>query len=162
MAESPSARREGFLRLQHLGPLQVADLHREVLHGGGDHRQRREVGGVPVARDHLGRDRLGDQAHLLGHVGFDARIDVGEGADRPGDGAGRHLEARHRQSLAGPHEGGVVARQLQAEGGRLGVHAVAAADRGRHLVLDRPALQRRQHQLDILHQQVGRARQLHR
>ena len=78
-----------------------------------------------------------------------------------GDGAGGDLEAGHRQPLAGADELGVVAGQLQAEGGGLGVDGVAAADRRRQLVLERPALQRRQHQLHVLQQQVGGARQLH-
>ncbi len=87
-----------------------------------------KIGGVAVARDHLGRDRLDLQAHLVGDVGFDARVDVGEGADRAGDGAGGDLEPGHGQPLLGALELGVVAGQLQAEGGRLGVDAVAAAD----------------------------------
>ena len=71
--------------------------------------------------------------------------------------------ARHRQPLAWrADELGVVAGELQPEGGGLGVDAVAAADARRQLVLQRPPLQRRQHQVDVLEQQVGGARQLHR
>jgi hypothetical protein len=66
-------------------------------------------------------------------------IDVGEGADGAGDGAGGDLELRHRQPLLGALELRVVAGQLQAEGGRLGMDAVAAADAGREFVLERAA-----------------------
>ena len=80
----------------------------------------------------------------------------------PGDGAGGDLGARRHQPRAVADELGVVAGQLQAEGGRLGVDAVAAADGERVLVLERALLQRRQHQVDVLEQQVGGPRQLHR
>ena len=56
-------------------------------------------------------------------------IDVGEGADGAGDGAGRDLRPRGARARAlAAREGGVVAGELQAEGGRLGMDAVAAAD----------------------------------
>ena len=61
---------------------------------GGDHAQRREIHGVAVARDDLGRDRLDGKPHGLGDMRFDARIDLGEGADRAGNGAGRDFLAR--------------------------------------------------------------------
>ena len=51
-------------RLQHLGALHVADLGGDVLDRRGDDAERGEEHRVPVARDHLGRDRLGRQAHL--------------------------------------------------------------------------------------------------
>ena len=107
-------------------------------------RQRREECRVPVARDDLGRNRFDRQAELGGDMRFDLRVDVGEGADRAGDGAGGDLGPRRHQPLAVAVEGGVVPGELQAEGGRLGMDAVAAADGGGVLVLQRAALQRRQ------------------
>ena len=65
------------------------------------------------------------------------------------------------QAGAGALELGVVAEQLQAEGGGLGVNAVAAPDGGGELVLARAARERFQHQIHVLDQQVGGARQLH-
>ena len=62
--------------------------------------ERGEIHRVAVARDHLGRDRLGRQPHRFGDMLLDARIDIGEGADRAGDGAGRDLLARRDQPLA--------------------------------------------------------------
>ena len=91
---------EELLRLQHLGALQVADFGGEPLDRRGDHAERREIHGVAVARDDLRRDRLDAQAHRLGDMRFDARIDLGEGADRAGDRAGRDFLARGNEPLA--------------------------------------------------------------
>ena len=93
---------------------------------------------------------------------LDARVDVGEGADRAGDRAGGDLRSRRASALPGARELGVGQRQLQAEGGRLGVDAVAAADRRRELVLEGAPLQRRQQRVDVREQDVGRAAELHR
>ncbi len=51
--------REIFLGLAQFGALQMADLGRQPLDAGGDQGQGHEELGVAVARDHLGRDRLG-------------------------------------------------------------------------------------------------------
>ena len=51
--------REIFLGLEHLGALQVADFGRQPLDRRSDHAKRREEHRVAVARDDLGRDRLG-------------------------------------------------------------------------------------------------------
>ena len=67
---------EELLGLQHLGALQVADLGGEPLDRGGDDAERREIHGVAVARDDLGRDRLDREPHRLGDMRFDARIDL--------------------------------------------------------------------------------------
>ncbi len=117
---------------------------------------------MPVARDHLGRDRLGREAELLCDMRFDARVDIGEGADRAGDLAGRHLPARGNQALAVARELGVVAGELDPEGRRLGVDAVAAADRRRVLVFEGALFQRCQHRVEIGEQQVGGLGELHR
>ncbi len=154
------ARIEGLFGLQHLGALQVADLDRQALHRRGDHGQGREEGRVTVARDGLGGVGFDLKAHGLGHVRLHARIDVGEGAHRAGDGADGDLLARGDQPAAVPGELGVVAGELEAEGDRLGVDAVAAPDRGRELVLDSPALQGGQHQIHVLDQKIGGPRQL--
>jgi hypothetical protein len=152
---------ERLFGFQHLGALQVADLGGQALDRRGHDTQGREIGRVAVARDDLGRDWLDDQAHHLGHVLFNARIDIGEGADGARDRAGGDLELGHRQALLGALELGVVAGKLEAEGDRFGVDAVAAADADGHLVLERPALQSGQQQVDAFEQQVGGARQLH-
>jgi hypothetical protein len=55
-------------------------------------------------------------------MGFHARVDIGEGADRAGNLAGRDLLARGDEALAVAGELGVMAGELQAEGRRLGMN----------------------------------------
>ena len=55
---------------------------------------------------------------------------------------------------------GIGLRELEAEGGRLGMDAVAAADGRRHLVLEGAALERGEQRVDIGDQQVGGALEL--
>ena len=69
----------GGERLAHLGDLgagEVAQLGREALEPGAGERDRGELG-MPVARDHLGRDRLGTGAEPAEH----APLELGEVAD---------------------------------------------------------------------------------
>src|SRR6185369_16039408 len=82
------ARREVFLRFQHFGALEVADLDGEAFDRAGDDAERGEEHRVAIARDNLGADRLGAQPQLFGDIFLHRRIDVGEGADRAGNGAG--------------------------------------------------------------------------
>src|SRR3569623_1920087 len=90
---------------------------------------------MTVARDHLGRDRLDLKSHGLGDVGLHAWIDLREGADRTGDGAGRDLLPRSDEASAVAVELGVGVSELEAEGDGLGMDAVRAADHWRELVL---------------------------
>ena len=103
----------------------------------------------------------GFEAELCRDMLFDAGIDIGEGADGAGNGAGGDFRARVHQPLAAARELGIGLRQLDAEGGRLGMDAVAAADGDRVLVLEGAALQRGQQRVDIGEQDVGGARKLH-
>ena len=127
---------EILFRLKHFGALQMPDFRRQPLDRGGDHAERREEHGVAVARNDLRRHRLRLQAELRRDMLFHIGVDVGEGADGAGDGAGRDVLARPHQPLAGAGELGIGQRQLDAEGRRLGVDAVAAADGDRVLVLE--------------------------
>ncbi len=77
----------------------------------------------------------GFEPELAADVGLHRGIEVSEGADRTGDLANPH-------HLAGPLQPGEIAaelivpeRQLEAEGHRLGVYAVGAADHRRVAVL---------------------------
>ncbi len=85
---------EKLLGFQNFGALQMADFGGQPLDRGGDDAERGEIHGMAVARNDLGRDRLDGEAHLVRHMGFDARIDLRESADRAGDRAGRDLGAR--------------------------------------------------------------------
>ena len=98
---------------------------------------------MAVARDDLGGDGLRRQPERARDMRLDARIDIGEGADGAGDGAGRDLVARAFQPRRARAELGIGEGQLQPEGGRLGMDAVRAADGRRELVLEGAALQRR-------------------
>ena len=51
------------------------------------------------------------EAHGLGDMRFDARVDLGEGADRAGDGAGGDFLARGDQARAGAGEFGIGLRR---------------------------------------------------
>ena len=68
---------------------------------------------------------------------LDARINVGEGADSAGNRAGGDFRAGSEQAGAAALELGIGLRELQAEGDRLGMNAVAAADGWREFMLDR-------------------------
>ena len=85
-----------------------------------------------------------------------------EGADRAGDGAGRDAVAGRDQALAVAGELGIGLRELEPEGRRLGMDAVAAADGRRQLVLERAALEHCEQRVDVRDQQVRRLLQLHR
>ena len=152
---------EIFLGLQHFGSLQMPDLRGEPFDRACHHGQRGEVSGVAVARHDLGGNRLDAEAELLRHIGFHLGIDMGEGADRAGDGAGGDLLAGAHQPFARAGELGVSHRELQAERGRLGVHAVASADGQRVLMLEGAGLQRGQQLVDIGNKDVGGLDQLH-
>ena len=153
---------EELLGLEHFGALEVADFDGEAFARRGHDAEHCEEHGVAIARNDLRRNRLDREAELFGHMRLDPRIDVGEGADRARDRAGGDLLLRRDQALLGALELDVIARELQAEGGRLGVDAMAAADGGRVLVLERAALERRQHPVDVSDQDVGSAGELHR
>ena len=116
---------------------------REALEPGAGERDRAQQLGVAVARDDLGRDRLGGEPEPLEHARLELRPERGVGADRAGDRADRGLRERALEPL------GVAVRlerepgELEAERGRLGVHAVGAADAQRAGVRARLLGQRR-------------------
>ena len=95
-------------------------------------------------------------------VGLDARVDIGEGADRTRNRAGRGLLACGDEALAVARELGVMPGELQPERRRLGMHAVAAGDHRRQLVLEGSLFEHRQHRIEVGAQQVGGLSQLHR
>ena len=91
----------------------------------------REERRVAVARHDLRRDRLGREPEPPSTAGLDLGRVVGERADRAGQLADRDLVARLDQRAPAAAQLGVPARALEAEGDRLGVDAVRAADHGR-------------------------------
>ena len=68
------------------------------------------------------------------------------------------IEAHAADAMA---ELGVVAGELEAEGGRLGMDAVAAADGRCELVLKRAALERGKETVEIFEKNIRGLRELH-
>ena len=130
------AGREIFLGLEHLGALEVADLDRQPLDRAGDHAERGEEHRVAVARDHLGaRSARPPGRACSATCSSTAGSMLAKVPTAPRDRAGGDLGARRDQPRAAAGELGIGLRQLEAEGDRLGMDAVAAADRRRVLVL---------------------------
>src|SRR3546814_20634225 len=71
---------------------------------------------------------------------FDTRIDIGEGADRAGNGAGCNIGPGRFQPLTAASEFGVCFRHFETESHGFGMNAVAAADSRGPLVLKSAAL----------------------
>ena len=115
---------------------------------------------MAVAGNDLGGYRLFGEAELARHIFLDPGIDIGEGPDRAGDGAGGDLGPGVEESLLGALEFGVERSELQPERGRLGVNPVAAADGERVLMLEGAALERLQQPLQVGMQDIAGARQL--
>src|SRR6478609_8547278 len=114
------ARRKILLDLADLGPLQVTNLGRQALDRGSDDRERGEIGGVAVAWNHLGGDRLRAQAEGARNVFLDAWVEVGEGAYRARQRRGPDLLTRGVQAAAGADKLGVGDGELHSERRRLG------------------------------------------
>ena len=126
---------ERLLHLAHLGAGEVADLGREPLERRGEERERRKQLGVAVARDDLRRRRLGARARAARRRGARPRVAARVGADGARELADAHALERPREPLAVAVELERPARELRAEGDRLGVDAVRAADHRRRAVL---------------------------
>jgi hypothetical protein len=109
------AGREILLDFEDLGALEVANLDCQPLDRRGDDAKRRKERGVAVARDDLGRNRLGRQAEFASDMGLDFGRDVGERADRARNRAGRDFIARRDQPLAVARRLGIALRELEAE-----------------------------------------------
>jgi hypothetical protein len=103
--------------------------------------QRGNVGGVPVALDDLRGHRRGLEAQPRADALLVLRLQVAKGAHRAGELAHAHILGRRVEAGQVALHLGVPVEQLEAEGGRLGVNAVGAADGGRVLELDGAALE---------------------
>ena len=139
----------------------MADFDGDPFDGRGDDAERREEHGVAVARNDLGRDRLGLQAHFRRDMFFDARIDIGESADRAGNGAGGDFFAGGDEAGAAAGEFGISLGHFEAEGHRLGVNAVRAPDDGREFVLEGALFDCGEQGVHVGDQNIGGAGHLH-
>jgi hypothetical protein len=90
------------------------------------------------------------------------RVNVGEGAYRAGNGAGRNFCPRCNQSRLATIEFGKSLSHLEAKRRWLGVDAMAAANAYREFVLHGTAPKYGQKSIDIFDQKVGGSCQLDR
>ena len=153
---------EWLAHLRDLTPLQVPDVGGELFQAAGQDGERRQVGRVTVASDHLSGDRRHLQAQFLQGPLLDPWLDRGVGADGAGELANPDLLARGDQPLAVTVELVEPAGQDEAEADRLRMDAVGPARHQRAPLLDRPAPDDRRQPVDIFKKDVGRLHQLQR
>ena len=135
---------EVLLRLANLGALQVANFDGNLVERAADNGERGDVGGVAVALDDLRGHGRGLEAEARADAFFVLRLQVAEGAHSAGELAHAHVLGCGVEARQIALHFGVPVEQLEAEGGRLGVDAVGAADGGRVLELDGAALEHRE------------------
>src|SRR5579883_3513902 len=118
------------------GALKMADLDGDFVEAGSNASEHGEVVGVEIAREDLRGDGRGLETETSADFFFGFGADVGEGPDRSRDFADADL-------FGGLCKAGFVAAELvvperdfKAEGDRLGVHAVGAADLHRVFMLE--------------------------
>ena len=116
---------------------------------------------MPVARDHLGRYWFGHQPQFFRDMRLHRRVDMREGADRPGNGAGGDFGAGRHHPVAAAAELGKKGGKLQPECGRLGMNAVAASDCGGVAVFLGAGAERRQQPVETVEKKVAGAGHLH-
>ena len=108
---------------------------------------------MPVARDHLRRDRLRLEPEPFARDALDLRIDRGVGADRSGELADPAAVERSAHAVARPVELERPPGELPAERRRLGMDPVRAADADRVTVLLREPDDRSECGVDALDDQ---------
>ena len=99
---------------------------------------------------------------MPGHIGFDLRVDIGEGSHSPGNRASRDLSAGGNQAVFAAVEFGVCLRELETECHGFGVNTVAAADSGRIFVLYGAGLESGQKRVEIGQEDIRGPCKLHR
>ena len=119
-------------------------------------RERREVRGVPIARDDLRAHRLRREAERAERARLDRRREVRVRPDRAGDLADGDLRARRGEARLAARDLGVVPGERETEGDRLGEDAVAAADHRRLRVLARAPRERGEQRVAAREEQIGR------
>ena len=116
---------------------------------------------MPVTWDDLCGYRLNCEVQFRRNMRFDLGIDIGKCSHSARNRTGRNLSARRDQALASTRKFGIGLGELQPEGNRFGMDAVAAANRRRKFMLQRAGFDRGKQLVHIGNQQVGGARQLH-
>ena len=140
----------------------MPDVRCEFLKAAGKHSQRREVGGVPVARDHLSRHGRDLEAQLCQGSFFDPGIDRGMRPHRAGQLAHSDVFPGGDQPLAVTVQLVQPAGEHKPEAQRLGMDAVGPAGHQRPAFLDRTAPDHGGNPIEVVEQDVGGADQLQR
>ena len=138
-------------RLHHLGdlgPREVAYLERELLERGGGDRKRGQEFCVAVSLEDLRRGGSRVEPQPFAGDSLDLRVGRGVGPDGAGELADPHPLQRVLKAVAVAVELERPDGELEAEGRRLRVHAVRAADLERLAVLLRQRHDRREGALD--------------
>ena len=146
---------ERLLDLAHLRAGEVPDLGREPIERRGRERERREQLCMPVTRDHLGRDRLGLEAEPVARDALDLGVDRRVRSDGSRELADAALLERPPDAVACAVELERPAGELPAEGRRLGVDPVRAADADRVAVLLREPNDRGERGFDPMDDQTA-------
>ena len=138
----------------------MPDLERDRLADRGGDRQHAGPLGDPVAEHHLGGHRRRPQPEGGHDLGLDGRIDVGVGADHPG-------QLAYRDRVTGPQQPVPAAGHREREVGHpvtpdvgLGVNAVRPPGPQRAAVRERVVAQHRHQRAGLGQQQVGRLGEL--
>ncbi len=126
---------ERLAHLADLGAGEVADLEREAVERGGDHRECGKELRVAVALDDLRRGRSGAEAEPLAGDPLELRVAGGIGADRSRELADADAFESRGEAPASAVELEGPDSELEPERRRLGVNPVRAPDRERVLVL---------------------------
>ncbi len=126
--------RERLLDLAHLSASEVADLRGETVEGARKQRERRKQLGVPVTRDHLGRERIGLETEALARDSLDLRVQSGVGPDRARELSHTIGLQRSDEPSAAAVELEGPAGELPAERHRLGMDPVGTTDADRETV----------------------------
>ena len=116
---------------------------------------------MPITLHNLGGKRGGLDPEPLANFSLNLWIDMGMGADRAANFADADPFARLAKPFFGAPELVEHERELEAEGDRLGVNAVAATDHRRHFVFSRLRGDRFAQLLEIVGENLRRFVQLH-
>src|SRR5271156_58711 len=147
---------ERLLHFTHFGALQMANFLCNAFQRCGDDCERREILRVAVAFNYLRSDWRGGEAEALADFLFDLRTQMRTGAYRTGnfpdsDLLRGNLKAREIAAIFR-----VPVGDFQAEGNRLGVNAVGAANFRRVFKFPGAALQNFTQRFDSFLDQMGR------
>ena len=128
-----AARRQTALPLRELRCAADGGFRAPALERCRDDRERGKILRVTVALDYLRGDRRGGQAEALADFLLDLRAEVRARADGAGNFSHGHLARGGVEARGVAPIFRVPVRNFQAEGDRLGMDAVRAADFGRVL-----------------------------